>query len=309
MIKRQWMSRENLVLTAATLALSLPLAACGGNHKGYVAQSNLHVEHRDSVAESKTAPTTEAWKQVTNFAQSIEGVNFAYNSATHSARLGFQFINLDDVDDKGVPYLTHVFELRGSVSSNGSATLTDPRAPDYIATVKCPDNRCAKAEIELSKLTGSRTNGKATLRVLRNVQAQGIVGHGEIKSAESARAQAATELKQGKHKAYVTFTEVEGGRANLFDITFKFSNAQINPNSPEYFERKEVVVSGPVGKGVMVNVAVASQLGGITSHNSDTVKADVQFDSAHSSVAVQFAETDGMSFITAGQDTKSKQKD
>jgi hypothetical protein len=300
-MKKEWMG--SLVLVSA-----LALSACGKEHKEYLVQSDFNVNQSESAAEAKTATTGESWKQVKNFAQSIEGASFAFSTSSRVAKLGFHFVNLDDVDEKGVPYLTHVFELRGTVGASGSGTLLDPRAPDYVATVKCPDAKCNNAEIELSKLTGAKGAGKAVLRVLRNIEARGIVGEGLIKTPDSARVQAASELKKGQHRAFVTFTEIEGGLHNLFDITFKFSNASLNRASPDYFERKEVVLSGHVGKGVLVNISVASQNGGITLQNTGSAVADVQFDVDHASVAIQFAEADGMTFITAGQDVADKEK-
>jgi hypothetical protein len=283
-------------LSALALAISATLSACG-QAKGSPAIQDV-APQADSQA---TKSADDGWIQITNLAQSIEGVSFSYDSKSKAAKLGFEHRNLDKFDDKGLPYYTYIFELKGQVGADGSVTLVDERVPDYTGKAKCLDSACLQSEIEIRKASG-KLAGSASIKYTTLVNTGSNTGHGDIKDANSTQAQVSKALRTDPFATTLTIKEVVGGRKSFFEIKYEFSNRNCRPQDEDHFDQKWAAVSGEIGKNVLIHLGIGSSKGAMAIGGSSPYHADVYYDPSRSFVGVSFKEQEGLLYLAAGRE-------
>ena len=93
-----------------------------------------------------------------------------------------------------------------------------------------------------------------------------------------------------------------GGRKNFFEIKYDFLNRNYRLQDEDYFDQKQAVVSGAVGKNVLIRLGLGSSNGAIAIGGSSPYHADVYYDPSRSFVGVSFIEHEGILFLGAGRE-------
>ena len=201
---------------------------------------------------SDATTSGDDWRQITTFAQSIEDVGLSYDAQTKTAKLNFEHRDFDHLDNQGVPSYEFISELKGTLNTDGSATLANPSLPGYSAQVKCADPECLHAEIEITKISG-RIAGTAQIKqtvlsdshvsVGKNVYQLGVFPNGE-------QAELVNAYSQDSYTAELTVKNVVGGLKNFFSLDMRFTNHGLKPGDEGYFDDKRASVSGTIGTNV-----------------------------------------------------------
>jgi hypothetical protein len=269
------MKDKVLKLSVLSIAVvSLSLAGCGKEKETALKTQ----DGRETPAGQSKAAAAEDWKEISNFAQSLEGLTFDFKDG--KADLDFNFRNIEVIGSDGVPVYSYVSSLRGAIDGEGRATLTNGLSPEYTADLACEDKQCLNAEIKIHKRSGSLA-GTAI------VKHRSLLGANSTKISSAGSAALTSDLETGilssldgndPRTADLYVQDVVGGRKSFFKLKIRFSNAHLQASDPGYFDEKEIVLSGPIGPAVKAGLGLGIRRGYVSSGSGATYGANVSFD-------------------------------
>jgi len=302
------MKKSAFTVGLSSVALvALTLSACG---KGQASNPPVTATQPPAKDTQAASTATDNWKQITNFAQSIEGADLTVDATTKTATLGFKHRTFDLLDENGAPYYRSIFELKGSLDESGVATLSDVRVPDYSAKLKCSDSACLLAEITITKSEGKQA-GSAVIKYVTLENTNSFIFKGDITDQTTTQARylrrVATACDSDPYTVNLTTKEVVGGLKNFFSIRIIYSNRNRTPQDDGYFSAKEASIAGEIGQNVLIRVGLGSYKDSVALGGSSPARANVVYDASRNFVGVNFLDNEGLTGFNAGRELFPKE--